>query len=418
MGMEKTPEELLQERTKRIEDAIQLKVPDRVPVMVTFDFFAAKYAGITCEEAMYDYDKMMMAWLKTITDFQPDAYDNPFAAHFLGRILETLDYKQLKLPGHGVNANHVYQFIEGEYMKPDEYDAFLLDPSDFLVRTFWPRIFGALEPFKTLPPLHELLNYVMGIDNLEFLDESGLTKAFETLLKAKAAVQKMSAGAAAFAEEMERRGFPPQYGAFTQAPFDTISDYFRGMRGAILDMYRQPDKLLEATEKMLSIMLQLGTSRAQSTGVPRVFIPLHKGIDSFMSSEQYKTFYWPTLRKLIIGLVDEGLTPCLLVEGDCTSRLEIMGDIPKGKVVYHFESTDIFKAKEVLGNHVCIRGNVPSSLLCTGTPEEVKAYCQKLIDVVGKGGGYIMDAAAGLDEEKPGNVKAMIDFTKEYGVYG
>lgn len=414
--MLKTPEELLKGRTQRFEDVIQLKPTDRVPVIVTFDFFAAKYAGITCEQAVYDYDKMMAAWTKTYTDFQPDAYDDPFL-HFVGHILEALDYQQLKLPGHGVDANYTYQFVEGEYMKADEYDAFLFDLSDYLVRTYWPRVFGALKSFRTLPPLHELLSYLMGLDILGSLDDSGLSKALESLLKAKVAAQKRSAGAVAFAEEMKRRGFPPQFGALTQAPFDTISDFFRGTRGAMLDMYRNPDKLLEAIDKMLPIMLRLGVTRAKDTGVPRVFVPLHKCMDSFMSLEQYKTFYWPTLRKLMLGLIDEGLTPCVLVEGDCTSRLEIMGDIPKGKVVYHFERTDIFKAKEILGNHICIRGNVPNSLLCTGTPEEVKDYCKKLIDIVGKGGGYIMDAASGLDEEKPENVKAMIDFTKEYGVY-
>ena len=71
----------------------------------------------------------------------------------------------------------------------------------------------------------------------------------------------------------------------------------------------------------------------------------------------------------------------------------------------------------MLGDHICIRGNVPLSLLCTGTPDEVKYYCKKLIDVVGKGGGYIMDAGGGLDEAKAENVHAMIDFTKEYGIY-
>ena len=57
------------------------------------------------------------------------------------------------------------------------------------------------------------------------------------------------------------------------------------------------------------------------------------------------------------------------------------------------------------------------SLLIAGTPDDVRAYCKKLIDVVGKGGGFIMDASSNLDDAKPENVKAMIDFTKEYGRY-
>ena len=186
----------------------------------------------------------------------------------------------------------------------------------------------------------------------------------------------------------------------------------------MLDMYRNPDKLLEAIEKVLPIMIEGGVSAAKRSGIPRVFIPLHKGAHGFMSLEQFKTFYWPTLQKLILALIDEGLIPCPFFEADYTDRLEIMGDIPKGKAIYGFECTDIFKAKEVLGGHVCIRGNVPPSLLNTGTPQDVRDYCQKIIDVVGKGGGFIMDGAIGIpDEAKIENVRAMADFTKEYGVY-
>jgi uroporphyrinogen-III decarboxylase len=136
-----------------------------------------------------------------------------------------------------------------------------------------------------------------------------------------------------------------------------------------------------------------------------------------MSPKQFENFYWPTLKRLIHELVDNKLVPFVFWEGDCTARLEMIGDIPKGKVVYMFESTDIFKAKEILGDAVCIRGNVPISILMTGTPDDVRRYCKKLIDVVGKNGGFIMDASANLDDAIPENVKAMIEFTKEYGVY-
>ena len=78
---------------------------------------------------------------------------------------------------------------------------------------------------------------------------------------------------------------------------------------------------------------------------------------------------------------------------------------------------DLKKAKDVLGDVACMSGNVPSSLLCTGSPQDVRDYCKMLIDVAGKGGGLIVDAGATIDEARPENIKAMIDFTKEYGVY-
>jgi hypothetical protein len=415
----KTPEELFQERSKRVEDAVQLKVPDRVPVAPTFGFFYAKYAGITCEEAHYNYDQWRMAVKKTVIDFQPDMYTSPRMILLSpGPLLDMVDFKQIKWPGHGVSPDHSFQFVEGEYMKAEEYDAFLEDPSDYIIRTYIPRVYGALESFRMFPPLRSMMVGYAGVRLTAELARPEIITAFETLSKARAESMRWRSIMDSLRDELTEAGFPSGSESIAAAPFDVIGDFLRGTRGVMLDMYRKPDKLIAATEKVLPMQLQAGVFIAKRSGNPRVFIPLHKGADGFMSLEQFKTFYWPSLKKLITGLIDEGLTPWLLIEADYTSRLEIIRDIPKGKAIYHFELTDIFRAKEILGDVVCIRGGVPNSLLCTATPQEVKDHCKKLIDGVGKGGGFIMDAGAVIDEAKPENIKAMVDFTKEYGVCG
>ena len=407
--------DLLRQREERINDAIELKEPDQVPVMFIFGFFPARVAGITFEDAMYDYDKTMQSWIRVMVEFQPDTYDDPFTGRFWGKILEGLDYKQFRWPGHGVASNLSFQYVEDEYMKADDYDALLRDPSDFILRKYWPRIFGSLRAFENLFSIPGLYSY-SGFGKLATLDTPEMAKALEDLMAAAKEAKRMLSGSTEYGAKMKELGFPPQFGSMAHAPFDVISDFLRGTVGAMLDMYRKPDRLLEAAETIYPFMLQNGLG-AKRNGIHRVFMPLHKGIDSFMSPDQFKTFYWPTLRKLILALIDEGLNPFVFWEGDCTSRLELIGDIPKGKAVYMFEATDIFKAKEILGDVVCIRGNVPLSVLITGTPDDVRAYCKKLIDVVGKKGGFIMDASSNLDDANPENLKAMIEFTKEYGQY-
>ena len=285
-----------------------------------------------------------------------------------------------------------------------------------MLRMYWPRVSGALEPLRNLPPMYSIISYYMGLMSFSAFDSPEIEAALEALLKAAKEAKRILSGAIAYAKKMQSLGFPQQFGGLAQAPFDTLSDFFRGTKGAMLDMFRRPDKVLDACEKLLPIMLESGLG-AGRLGHKRVFIPIHKGLDGFMSPEQFNTFFWPTLRRLIVGLIEAGQTPFVLWEGDCTSRLETIADIPAGKAVYWFERTDIFKAKEILGNTACIRGNVPLSTMCTGTPDDVKAYCKELIDVVGKDGGFIMDASTVLDDAKPENVRAMIDFTKEYGVY-
>jgi len=217
--------------------------------------------------------------------------------------------------------------------------------------------------------------------------------------------------------EIKEKGFPIAWAAFDWTPFDIIGDTLRGTRGILGDILRCPDKLLEALEVATKIFIEYGSGAAEAE-LPLCWIWMHKGTGSFMSPEQFETFYWPWLRKGMLALIDKGITPLVYCEADVESRLESFADVPKGKVIYHVAQTDLAKAKAVLGDTACIMGNVPNIMLYTGTPDDVKAYCKWAIDVAGKDGGYIMDTAVMLDEAKPENLKAMIDFTKEYGVYG
>jgi uroporphyrinogen-III decarboxylase len=413
--MKKTAEELYSERLGRIEDAIQLKVPDRVPILGSFRYFPAKYAGMTCEDAYYKPKEWMEANKKAIIDFQPDMYYPPFTES--GKAYEILGVRQVKLPGHGIPADVTHQFVEDEYMKADEYDAFLTDAANFAIRTYLPRICEALEPLKNLPSLDSML---FGYRSVSIIAATlvipEVEKALKSLLKAGREIVKTDAIVSGFDEKMAKLGFPA-IGSVTLTPFDVISDFHRGMRGSMLDMYRQPDKLLQAIERIEPIILQGALSAAKSNGNPRVFIPLHRGADGFMSDEQFRIFYWPGLKRLILALIQEGLTPCPFFEGKVDSRLEYLRELPKGKVLVRFDTTDLFKAKEIIGDMMCIGGNMPVSLLQVGTAEEVKSYCKNMIDTIGKDGGFIMCTRTVLDDAKPENVRTWIDFTKEYGVY-
>lgn len=415
--MIKTAEELYQEREKRVADAIALRKPDRVPLSPMFGFFPARYSGMTIQEVMYDPEKLWQAHWRTMTEFEPDLDHNPFGLRFLGPLLDALDFKQLLWAGHGLGADFSYQFVEGEYMLADEYDRFLFDPTDFMLRAYWPRVFGVLRGFEKLPALRGIITYAMGSTGFAAFGSPEMIEALDGLKKVAEKSIEVGAFARKYTQSGREAGFVMQTGGFAQAPFDTLSDYFRGMKGAMLDMYRRPQKVLAACEKLLPMMIEMAVNGAKASGNPRIFIPIHKGIDGFMSADQFDRFFWPTLKELMLALIKEGLVPCPLWEGNCTSRLETIKDIPAGKAIYAFESTDIFKAKAVLGDRICIRGNVPLSILATGTPDDVRTYCKKLIDIVGKDGGYIMDSSGGMDDAKPENVKAMIEFTREYGVY-
>jgi len=401
----------------RIKDAVQLKkLPDRVPVALLPSMFPFLSAGMTVQEAMYDYDKCAAAFRKFMLEFKPDMHIGAAQAG-PGKFYEILDYKLYKWPGHGVAPEHSYQCVEQEYMKAGEYDLLITDPSFYFRNFYLPRVFGALEGFTMLPPLTGILEIYGVAFNFIPYALPPVQNTFKALFEAGAEALKWAMVIGGLNAELATLGFPNILGGFTKAPFDTIGDTLRGTRGIIMDMYRQPDKLLRALEALTPIMIGMGLGSAQQTGNPQIFIPLHKGADGFLSDEQFKKFYWPTLKAVLLGLIEGGCIPFPALEGHWGSRLEIIQDIPRGKTMWMVDQTDMAKAKETLGKNACLIGNVSSSMLKLGTPQDVKNYVKKLIDTAAKGGGFIMGNGAFFDEAKPENVKAMVEFTREYGVY-
>ena len=420
--MSKSPEELYKEREKRFNDAVELKEPDRVPIAPLIGgFFPARYGGMTIEEAMWNYDKLAEIAKRMYLDYQWDMHQGT-GANFPKPMFDTLGVKLWKWPGDvgGLPPDVPYQFVEGERMTAEEYPEFLENPAEFVVRKFLPRAAKAFEAFAVLPSVTGCVCGYNLLLNVCFSWASpDLAKAFESVVKAGQQAMEWLNAQIKLAMEMTALGFPRLWGDMTQAPFDVVSEFLRGLKGTMLDMYRHPEELKKACELLVPEMVAYGTATYAMTGNPRVFIPLHRGAAGFMSNEQFEEFYWPTLKKVILALVDKGLVPKVFYEGDYTPRLEYLRELPKGKTIAHLDATDIFKAKEVIGDRVCLKGNVPASLLCAGTPAKVEEYCKKLIEVVGEGGGFIMDGAVGgiPTDAKPENVKAMTEATFKYGVY-
>jgi hypothetical protein len=410
-------EKTYKERVTRIKDAIQMKkLPDKVPVVIFPSMWPVSYAGITVQEAMYDYDKGAAAFRKFILDFEPDTHMG--SAQFgPGKFFEILDYKLYSWPGHGVAPEYSYQCNEGEYMKADEYDALIDDPSNFFSNVYLPRVFGALEPWGMLPFLPGILEIYGVAYNFIPFGLPPVQAAYKALFEAGAEALKWAGAVGGLEGELVSLGFPQILAGFTKAPFDVIGDTLRGTTGIMMDIFRQPDKLLEAMDAITPLMIKMGVGSAQMMGKPTIFIPLHKGADVFLSDEQFKKFYWPTFKQVMVGLIEGGCVPFPALEGHWGSRLKVIQDIPKGKTVWMVDQTDMAKAKATLGKNACLLGNISSSMLNLGTPQDIKDYAKKLIDTAGKGGGFIMGNGAFFDHAKPENVKAMVDFTKEYGVY-
>ena len=305
-------------------------------------------------------------------------------------------------------------------MMSGEYDALITDPSNYFQRVYLPRVIGAIGPWSMLAPWTEIVELPFVALSLIPSGIPPVQQAFKTFLEAGQHIfEWINTVGPIEGASMAGLGLPSTIGGFTKAPFDTLGDTLRGTRGIMLDMYRQPDKLLAAMERLVPIAIEMGVRNANAANNPFVFIPLHKGADGFMSNKDFKKFYWPTFKAVLLGLIDAGMVPYSFVEGGYNQRLDIITDpdIPAGHTVWMFDHTDMKEVKKKLGGWATFGGNVPGSMLKVGNPQEISDYVKKLIDDVAGDGSFILANGAVLDDSTPENVHAMIDTGKEYGKY-
>ncbi len=406
------------QRVQRIKDIVELKKPDRVPCMPMIDAYMADYAGIRYGDFFYDPAKAEKAIIKFHRDFQPD-YSMVMIAP--GKMYERLGIRTYRWPGDGLPmTSKSYQMVDAEYMKADEYDQLIANPEGYFMRTYMPRAFKALEGWRMLPTFYSAMEFPIVTALAGAFAAPPVREAFEALLEAgQIAAEFMSTVGRINEEVVGNLGIPSTMGGFWKVPYDIIGDTMRGTRGIMLDVYRQPDKVLAASERLVPISIQLGIEGANMSGIPIVMGVLHKGDDTFMSDAQFRKFYWPHFKQVMEGLMKEGIVAAAFVEGRYNTRLDIIAEsgLPAGKTFWMFDKTDMLAVKEKFGGWACFGGNVPTSMLLAGTPQEVKDYCKNLIETVGQDGGYFLAPGADIDVAKEENVRALIDAAREYGVY-
>lgn len=401
-------------RAQRIIDAYNVREPDRIPIQLPIGDSPYLLYGINCHTAMYDIQKAVEACREFNKKYAAELeyFASPFTTP--AKALDILDYKLYVWPGHGLSVNAPgYQFVEGEYMKAEEYDDLIRDPSGFWFRTYLPRVFGAFSSFPLLPPLTDIIEIPTG--QLAPLANPQVRETLKKLIEVSEELEQRNIATAEFAGQGPANGYPNAMRTLWFAPFDIIGDTLRGTASIMKDMYRRPDKLLKAMDVLADISINSVLNSADFSKITTITFPLHKGADGWMSQKQFDTFYWPSLKKVLNAFINEGLVCVLFAEGSYNTRLEYVNEFPKGSICWWFDQTDMARAKKVLGEKCCIQGNVPSSLMVTGDPKDVKEHCKKLIDICAPGGGYIMCAGCNAENPKLDNLRAMVSACKEYG---
>jgi len=410
-----TKKELFEGRRKRIDDVIALKEPDRVPLAPKIGFYTCTAYDIPTYAILQDVKNVIPGIKAFMSEFAPDLCWAP--AIYPARAARALGSSFIKFPGYEdkIGLNDSFQILDGEYMSADEYDDFVFDPTHFILTKWFPRRNTKLSGLSKIN-VQTPIEFGMFAAIVPFADPE-VQQAFSALAQAGQYSLEWLMGGGEIGQIIEEEGFVlgPQVGS--TCPFDMLADTFRGMINTIMDIHERPEALMRAVNTMQGLLLRNALDAAIAMKKEFFLIPLHMGVDEFMSPDDYAKFYWPGLKAIIMKCIENNITPYVFTEGNYNTRLEQLCDVPPGKVVYMFEKVDMKRVKETVGKVACINGNLPTATLMYATPEKVADETKKLLDICAPGGGFMMDVSIPIDKAPRENMHAMFDTVHKYGCY-
>lgn len=406
-------------RMKRIQNAIDLKESDRVPWAPYCQEFLAYNAGYTMKDLVYDLGKAKKAFVKFVQDWNVDMLlQIPNNNVGMGPVWEKLKMKNLAWaggPDHRIGDNSIHQFLEYPLLKEEEMEEFCSDFSGWLITKGFARTAGIFEgmsgwKFNRVNPTFNAL-----VNAADILSTPESKKMIRELWELSELVQDRKGKIREIETTIEGMGFPVLDKGGAAVPFDRYSDIYRGTLDAMTDLYDYEDEVLAYCRQNLRVMKEMIREQGRFLKGKWVFMALHKGMDGFLSDDQYGKFYWKDLLEIVEEIIACGMVPYIFTEGKYNTRLKYLKDLPKGKCVVHIEDCDMKEVKRLLGDTACIEGGFPAYLLEHGTKEEVVDKCKELIDDCAGGGGYIFSTDCGMGNAKPELLEAAMDTVLTYG---
>ena len=360
---------------ERLTKTIRFENVDKILSGPSIMQFAATYAGISQQVYMDDPEQANAAYEKTFTELGGWDIGRPMQVPRgtggpAGFAMETAR------PGRELAKNSVVQFVEHEIMTVEDYD-FLIDNG-----------FNALQE-----RLNKRLN--PNPPQITISDEE----------KAKEA-QRFKAET----EKWDKRDVVSLMGGMGSIPPFDFFYIHRSISKFPMDVRRMPDKVKAATKAAMPDIIANAKKQLATASVMRIGTASSRSSATFISPKQFEEFVLPTWLEFVWAMTDAGADVIFHCDCDWTRFMPYFKEFPAKRCILQLDgATDIFKAREILGDHMALHGDVPAPLLTLGTPDQVFDYCKNLIEKIGSGGGFILSSGCSTpDNSRIENVRAMV----------
>ncbi|MHA1269401.1 MAG: uroporphyrinogen decarboxylase family protein [Candidatus Helarchaeota archaeon] len=364
---------------ERFNTAILLKEGDRIPIAPLMDYYYANCAGLT--PAQY-----------VLGDFR------------IAKRAVKITYER-----HGCDLDMVHIPIGRVYAF---YEPIPAAHSGFFSELIIPDLKNGSLQFIEKP--------ILKVENFSDIMENGFSQLWRYIPPNKIFKTQMDMfQIAKFIHYWEKKRKVPVYTSSANiTPLETLS-YLCGIKRWSRYLRKNRDELKQMCDFMIKGFIANDLFLKKMIRVNRSYICLERVSNSFISAEIFEELVLPYIKQIVNINNKLGYTNLFHMDTNWTPFLKYFLELPKnGRYILHLENTDIIKAKEILGDRMCLMGNVNSSLLAIGVPKDIDKYCKHIIENCMEGGGFILGSGCEVaSDAKFENVQAMISAGKKYGVY-
>jgi len=370
---------------ERIEAAVTLKAPKNMrgltPVAPLIISFAGRCAGMTQAEIFTSLRRWQQAQVSVAE--RVGQCDLVFAV-WPGD-LPISEAMRCRLPGRELGEDELFQIIEEEIMTRQDYQEIQCQGYTPWFRNYHLRL-RSLRP-GSLPGLAQVI--------LQFI--------------------RMGLHVRSNVRFWQRRGIPALFYTAGYPPFDFFS-LARSLEPFVHDLFDCPDLIRSACAASIPEILATCKRSLGMTGGKRVCLYPMRSSASIISPKMFECFALPDLVQMVESFNKDGITTVLHCDGNWAPMLKFLKELPRASCIVELDgTTDIYRAKEILGDWLCLKGDVPASLLANGEPEQVTEYCRELIRKVGYEGGFILASGCEVPlDARLENVIALVNAGRQF----
>ena len=369
-------EQLFQERQERINKAINYEPVDRMPLIFMGTAALPRQIGMTLADYVFHPENFIDPALDYVDGLGADGFNvPPWFRPDAG--LTPLWLSHVKMPGRELPDDMLWQVEEKEIMTVEDYDMIINQGFEAFMFQHLPKVIG-MQVFQEGMAQTEEFNPIMG------------RKIFE-------------------------RGLVTMVGGTTTIPFEFLCGA-RSMMPFFMDLYRTPDKVMEALEVMVPVCIGLALEMVKASGIRRVWVGGWRSASALLAPKLWDRFVFPHFQRIVTAPAEQDIISVLHLDQDWGRDLEKLRELPAKKCVLNLDGmTDLRKVKKVMDGHMAVLGDVPADILSTGTPESVDNYVKELINDIGTDGLLLCPGCDAPVNSKGENLAAMFEAGRKYG---